>query len=250
MINEINSKLGYTALFCLMSGSIICNGLYYGYFGVNIFNFIDPSEIILLFGNHIIIVLRSLLLTFLFQIPLRFLTELSLPFVGFNGHEKRVDPVEEKARLFNLYMFRTICIGCFVTIFLFLYGILSIDTILRLSVLIMILYIGIVSALAFPATHSYLTEKAMKNLEFIFLFFCIMVNGSNSKFNDVFYFHSTIKTKICFSDSVHISDSSNYYIGQSSNFVFIHNSKKKETAIYPLNAVKQIVLPTKTISLN
>jgi len=40
-----------------------------------------------------------------------------------------------------------------------------------------------------------------------------------------------------------ISDSTNYYIGKTQNYLFIYHEKLKTTDIYPMNRVKQLTMP-------
>jgi hypothetical protein len=51
-----------------------------------------------------------------------------------------------------------------------------------------------------------------------------------------------VGTKVITEDSTYISTNNNYYIGQTSNYVFIFNKKQNQSTIIPVSNIKRIEL--------
>jgi hypothetical protein len=47
-----------------------------------------------------------------------------------------------------------------------------------------------------------------------------------------------------------ISDSTNYYIGKTNNYIFIYHEKTAQTTVYPISRVKELIFPIEKKKVN
>ena len=223
--------------------------IFYSLFGINILPFLDFSEIVTSFLDGIIsLTVGSVLFCLLF-----FGSTYNYKLEQDKVKKDLIEKTEEDDAVFlskklkylrkRLFIFRA-------------YGIISIIALILCyrnwkMVLITIVVITLVSFLAFFILGIYnkQTPKLIKDVSLIAL---ILIGSEIGIILSTIYEYRLIKhdkkyfgTRIdlnkesIIKDSTHIllSDSSNFYIGQTNKYIFIHHMKDDRTSVYPISSV-------------
>lgn len=213
---------------------------YYSLYHVNIVSYLDFSEILTSF------------LDALWALVFAIIGALFLAlFMGLaNSYRKKVDAPELKQQRKKR---QKIANWIWLISFIFYYGYLWVSAIktdfyelpILLGISIILVLIGVLIS-----KHP---EDSIKETFYWLLFFLfiesLVLMITWIEFKSTTRLHSTIGTTIIFDektfvkDSSHIfiSDSTTFYIGKTRNYLFVYDSKKEATTVFPMSSVIQMI---------
>lgn len=261
-LDEIS--IDYSKLFPVITGMLIVLGisrlmLYYGYFGIRILSFLEFGEIITSFLDIILTIITSSLFAWILlniysrknklksKLPIAPSDKQNKEQYEAYLHEKQ-NYLKEKKKLVRKYLF--LAIASFL--------LLLVCIIMSLGNYKMIIIVAIVFAVVFTLTFLFTIiyfkqkTKLIKDLCQIAIVFAMaegfIIYITTSEYYRTKYDKKHIGTKITFNneiqfkDSSHLftSDSLNFYIGKTNNYIFIHHTKEDITSVYPMSTVMQI----------
>lgn len=249
--DEVKEK-EFTAFIPFITAGLIFLGVskliyYYGYFGVNIVSFLDFGEILTSFLDYVVsltFVSVMLLAQFLMKDQ-----EPSAKKTAMDNNSSKIN----KGGYYRTILFLFIAIAWLIYLLFFM-----IDLILNNWEAVLIVGIGISLCFFIARLFYKLAQKQriffFKHLfrgamiiitaEILIIFVAIFEYRQVKHHQKYFGTTITFNNETFMEDSTHEiqSDSSNFYIGKTNNYIFIHHKKKETTSIYPMSSVLQIEL--------
>jgi len=245
---KATNEIEYAKLIPIATGGLIFLGVsrllfFYNFFGVNILPFLDFSEIITSFLDFVFIYILTILTTWFILVKLTQSFWLNSKYI-----------------LLDKGPWTLIIIAAVITLFICNIGFLfdlksSIAKKIRIGLMI-ISVIGVSSFLfiiIFRRNNSRLIKDLsvlsiiLVYLEGITIF--LTIHNYQEVKDDKLYFGTRIvfNNEIFLKDSSHtfVSDSSDFYIGQTNKYIFIHHLKDKITSVYPISNVIQMDIKSK-----
>jgi len=154
--------------------------------------------------------------------------------------ENQDDEIEEKTRENNFSRLKKIATGLgLIIVTILLFFIFKIDPSLEKykAINILVLFLFLIGFL----TLEKLGKKASFPILLLTVFITSIVNNTYRDITEVKYLGKYSNVSINTEDSVRICcDTSNYYIGHTSKFLFIHSEKNEETVVKKLSEAKDI----------
>ncbi len=231
--------------------------IYYNAFNINIIHFLEFSEIITSFLD----ILTFIVLITAFSVIQQFF------FQDSAESKENKKKLELKTKLFDennfwkrvkLYwqLFGSVLLGGLTGIIIIRFfssfrhstSFWSYASLVILYIVIFIIAIIIVES---EVKHKRLNSKRGTRIFIRFVFFFIFVTGflffmTKDEIKSVKDSKKYYKVVVTLNDSIKlVSDSNNYYIGKTQNFLFFYHEKTKTTNVFPMNQVTEIEFPKK-----
>jgi len=191
---------------------------YYKLFGVSIFGFIELKEILILFFANLLSFFSILFFLVVVIVLYNYLSIITLVFI----------PV-----IFFVFT----CVYYKMRRFIFLY-----EVFLQNFMFISLFVILILGLRYIPEDMQKTDEfgKIILALFFIYLIIFALVNSYNEfyKVKNKKYFS---RTRIWIQNEEIETNENKYFIGKTSNFIFIHDQLKETTEVYPMSSVNKIM---------
>jgi len=225
--------------------------IFYAAFGVSIINYLDLSEIITSFFDIILLVV----ITFVYSSIQNYLIKNKVVSVEMVGKRNKILTETNLWKIIKLYFDYLLVLIVFgiiiisgLLIWRWFIDLLSYWTIFILGLLFVLAIIFIIVDVEIDRKNKInqpsldkkriikLSQYGLFLLGLIFLYTIIQVNL-------VRFDKSTLGTSIVLdTNSLFVSDSSNYYIGKTKNFIFIYHEKEMSVDAIPMARVKQITV--------
>lgn len=225
---------------------------FYSSFGISIVTFLDITEVITSFFDVVVFALIYFIYADLFYFF----------FKDSEAHNRNSDDVnaiieetnfwkicflyfKHLASFLIIYVFLIISMLVFPDTFDFDKFIFDINFLFISSVVIVVVHTEFIRNLRQKAADPGYRMRAVFSFYFLVIVFAI---GAYSTYQSrsIKVQKSTIGTIIFFEDgSIHKSDSSNYYIGKTRNYLFTYNQKTGSATVVPIEQVKSIEYPPK-----
>ena len=225
---------------------------FYKAFGVQIVSYLDFSEIITSFLDIIVIVVFFLVFSFLQN----FLIEDKATVD--KDHTIRHEIFEEnhfgKRLLLHFMLYRILIIMCIISLIVDL-AFIILDKSAKYSsflwtlgiffMVFLIVFIGTeIDRKHYQFDTSTLTRRFYQILYATLLAIIAMIVFTKMQVDGIRKEKNTYGVKVLMdNEQLVVSDSTNYYIGKTQNYLFIYHEKSKTTDIIPMSRVKQITMP-------
>lgn len=211
--------------------------IFYNAFGISVINYLDFSEIITSMFDIISYIVFTVAGTLLYLMM-----------------EKDKAAKNEKTKYKTIDKLHNISIMVSSVGIILLLVWLKIITILTLTFWLMAFLSFVFLFFVLVRRINTLSISEIKNKQFILLSFVLLSIVSLSFYSN--YEASSIKndkktigvTIIFDNDKALISDSTNYYIGKTKDYVFFYHEKEGISDVYPMSRIKKIMLPFKIMT--
>jgi hypothetical protein len=226
-----SNKFEYTKFFPYVVPALILFGVsklsfYYNYFNVSIISFLEFGEIITSFFNFIVSI---------------FITIISLVVIIIISYSLEDISIRNKRITGFLSLFILLFALDFIALKMKL-EYFGVGMILILPATIIMLYV-VGNSSEFPKRIDGIKKLILVSLSFLSFMFIVWC-GAFLDFDRVKNRKMYYGVRISYLDStVFISDSNTYYIGNTSNYLFIYNQKENKTQVEKISTVKTIEFP-------
>ena len=228
---------------------------YYSSFGIKIVSFLEFSEIVTSFFD----ILITVVIIGLFSVVQHFLIKSKKEQDEKSSTRKMI--VEESSfwrRLpkyfsyFDTYLYSGIAMLLVYWVWSFFNKAITNQTLLLIPVIFLGGMTFIILIIEIDVKHRQLSSNESVRQFYGILMLCLFLlilliamtkNEVNGVKEDKTFLGTTIKFD---NDTVFVSDSSNYFIGKTQNYLFIYHEKDKSTDVYPMSQIKQIVFKQKS----
>lgn len=225
--------------------------IFYNSFGVSITSYLDISEVLTSFFDILLLVVLFLAYTSVQNFLASGKDDAEI------ANKKRQVILEEesflKICLHYLSYFSSLIIyglivisGCVVAFFCFNW--LTSFTVFLLTGVFVFFLVFLIVKVEIERKHIQF-QSSLKKRRFIFfvlyflVFTCCVILYSSYQAGQIRKEKSTYGVSITLdNDQIIVSDSSNYFIGKTQNYVFIYHEKERKTDIFPMTRVKQITM--------
>ena len=247
---KINQYLIYIGPFLIFLGMVRLI-TFYNSFGVPITSYLDLSEIITSFFDIIILVV----IIFLYSSIQNFLANSKEDADKVNKKRQAVLNEVNSFKICLLYVkyLNSLIIygflfitGCIVAHYYFNW--ISAFAIFILAGVFIFLLVFIIVQVEIERKHIQFNSTANRKRIILFmLYFLVFTIGvvqySSFQASQIKNTKSTFGVSITLdNDNIFVSDSSNYFIGKTQNYVFIYHEKESKTDIIPMSRIKQITI--------
>lgn len=251
---KINQYLTYVGPFIIFLGMARLM-TFYNSFGISITSYLEFSEIITSFFDIILLVA----LLFAYSSIQNFLMSNKEEIEKANTKRQEILNEKNYFKIWWLYIkylkvllvfgFLTI-IGCVISHYRFNY--VTTWTIFLVSVAFGLLIFFIVIGAEIERKHLHFNSTIPRKRFIYFtlytlaLTFCVIYYSSYQA-RSIKIDKTTIGVTITLdNDRIIVSDSTNYYIGKTQNYLFFYHEKEKTTDVYPMSRIKQMTMTNKT----
>ncbi len=227
-------NLTYATVITIALG-ILKHFFYFQLFNIPIVNFLTASEIIVSFSN-------DLILLFCFLIPV---LSISLYFDFFGPKKEKGDPIPRDSGKMG-FTAKVVCIVLILALIVTMLVLNETAYYVNLGVsammILWLLFLNETGEQAYSTGKFYMTYGLLS----LFLIMSIVLifikaNGEYRRVKTGKYFGTLITTN----DSTYKSDSSSFYIGRTTNYLFIYNAKDCTSTVLPSGEVKRMILKSK-----
>jgi hypothetical protein len=251
--NKISQYIAYGSPFIIFLGMVRLI-IFYNSFGISITDYLDFSEIITSFFDIIVLVVVFFGIALIQSFLIRDKEKLERA----NAKRQEILKEENYFKLWWLYVKYLkgliaitflVIVGCVIGHFWF-----SSVTIWALfltsSALVFLIFVIVTSVEIERKDLQFNATIAGRRFIYFVLYglaitFCVS-SYSFYQANSIMKDKTNIGVTIILSnDKAIVSDSSNYYIGKTKNYLFIYHEKEKTTDVYPIARIKQMTMPNK-----
>lgn len=251
-LKKDNKKIEYTQFIPFATAGLIFLGVskliyYYTYFGVNIVSFLEFGEIITSFLDFVVAMsfISVTLLTQFFTKDQRSSAEAL--------SESNKSSKKSKKSYYQIILFLLITVAWLAYL---IYSMIDLITSNWEAFLIIGLGLGM-CVLTARLFYKLAQRQSINFLKHLFVGAMILITSeiliifvAMFEYRQVKHHQKYLGTTITFNNETFIengankfsSDSSNFYIGKTNNYIFIHHKKKGTTSVYPMSSVLQIEL--------
>lgn len=238
---ELAFKFFSLAYVFLITCGLTYNYFFYKNFGITITEYINLTDGLLLFipllANGSIILCVFIVLWHLMNRA--FLFNINI------GPRKASEQRELRKQM--LYIFYTSLILILITFFLCVFKVLNYRTFYMLILVTVVLFLPSILEMIFSFFQNEWPLNSSNGLRDIFylliVFIGLVVYASYSKTEKIFRTRAYTPFEIYFNntDSSLKSDSNTYYLGRTSNYIFIYDFKKDQTKVLNVSDVKTFI---------
>jgi len=251
--NKIDRYYKYIGPFIIFLG-IIRLITFYNYFGIAIIDYLNFSEIITSFLDIIVFIVLYFVYIYIQNYLTSNKSELDIII------NKRQKIIEEKKlwKVILLYLNYLKKILILELIIIISFGILHFffKEIANLVVAVVSIFlitstIFLIISVEIERKHYHLNSTEIRkqfiSIALISLYLILFIMGySFYQAYSVKNMKSTCGVTIMFDNNeIFVSDSTNYYIGKTQNYIFIHHQEKNTTDVFPMTRIKQMIFPHK-----
>lgn len=250
---RITQYLGYVGPLIIFLGMARLMS-FYGAFGISIISYLEFSEIITSFFD----ILFFVVLIFACTSINNFLTRNKNDIEEADKRRQELLTEADPWKLLRLYFNYlgiliisglVVTIGCCVSHFLF-NGITSLTLLIAITIFIFFIIFTIVS-IEIDRKHIHFQSSISRRWYIFLTLYCLtLIMGvtyySSYQANLIKNDKSTFGVSIILDNNQKIiSDSTNYYIGKTQNYLFIYHEALKTTDVFPMSRVKQMTMPNR-----
>lgn len=247
---RISQYFTYVGPFIIFLGMIrlMC---FYNAFGISITNYLDFSEVITSFFDILAFIVVGFVAT-----SLNYFLTMNKEGIDLANKNRR-ELLEEKStwRIWVLYvkylksllfLSITIIVGCFIGHHFFIE--VTYFNIFVISLILFAIIIFLIMSIEIERKHSHFESSIHRRRFISVVLYSFLLIGAVSYYSlyqalCIKKYKSTIGTIVILdNDKSIISDSTNYYIGNTRNYLFIHHEKQNITDVIPISRVKQITV--------
>ena len=259
--SSTEKEIDYSKLIPFATGGLLLLGIsrlliYYRLFGINILNFLEFGEIITSF-LHIATfstVALSVYLVYILGIKMKLkkVGDKTKDLLDKSKKEQNKTGILQAYEDYKKHSYKAIrkyLVIVVISIIIMGLALYSLNSLKYFIVVLVILAITITLVIYINESYKKHESKLFKDLCLIAIVLLlsepVIIMESFFEYRSVKYNNKNITTRITFNneiflkDSSHVfvSDSFNFYIGQTNKYIFIHHSNENATSVYPISSV-------------